>query len=95
MLSRKDDGRRTKDRVDASGEHAHTIVVFLDREINIRALAAAHPVALALQNFLWPAGLDFLDICNQLFGVFSDAQKPLFDLFLHHRRATAPANAAG
>src|SRR5882672_10465879 len=90
MLSREHDGCRAKDRVDAGGEHAHTIVVILDCEINIRALAAANPVALPLQNFCGPAGFYFFDVRNQLFGVLSNAQKPLLDLFLGDRSATTP-----
>ena len=94
MLGRKHDRRRAEDRVDARGEHTNLLVAVLHREIDVGAFAAADPVALALEDLFRPARFDLLDVLDQLFRVFSDAQEPLLEISLLDRGAATPANAA-
>ena len=62
VLSRDHDRSRAKDRVDASGEHTDLFLKIFDSEIDIRAFAATHPIALALDDFFRPAAFNLFDV---------------------------------
>src|SRR5882672_6787490 len=95
MLSSQHNSGRAKDRIDPGGEDADFFVRVLNCKIDVSAFAAAYPITLALQDLLGPAILDLLNVTDQFFGVFRNAQKPLLDLFLCYRRAATPANPTG
>src|SRR5437588_9457863 len=92
MFGGEYDRIRAKDRIDARGKDANFLIKVFDGEINESTLAASHPIALAFQDLLRPAVFDLLDVVDQLFRVFSDAQKPLLDFLLDHRSAAAPTD---
>src|SRR5215204_5743292 len=94
MLRGQHKRRRSVDSVDTRGEHTDLLVAVLDRKLDIRAFAASDPVTLALQNFLGPTVFDLLDVGDELLGIVSDAQEPLFQIAFLDWGATAPADAA-
>src|SRR5438552_18893118 len=51
-------------------------------EIHKCAFGAPDPIALSFQNVLRPAGLDLGHVIEQLIGISSRSQKPLFEAFL-------------
>ena len=92
MFRGQHDCSRAKDRIDARGKHTDSLVEVFDGEINEGTFAPSHPIALAFQDLLRPAGFDLFDVLDQLLRIIGDAQKPLLDLFLDHRCAAAPTD---
>src|ERR1051326_7550969 len=84
----------TEDSVDTRREYTNLLVTVLDGKVDKRAFTATNPITLPLQNFFRPTGFDLFYVSEQLLGVLSDAQKPLFQISLLHLRAAAPTDAA-
>ncbi len=90
---REDQARRAVDRIDAGGENTHRTVT-LNYEIDLRAFAAANPVALHGEDALGPSAFKLRDIPQQFVGISSGPQEPLFQRALLDRgRFVAPAAA--
>src|SRR6185312_13196788 len=94
MVRRQDDRSRSINGVDASREDTNLLIAILDGEVNVSPFAATDPIALPLQDFVWPARLDLGDIFYELFCIFSDAQEPLVQISLFNCSSAAPANPA-
>jgi len=62
-------------------------------EGEFRAGGFADPVALHGEHALGPAAGKLLQIGEQFLGVGGDAQKPLFQVLLHHRLVATPATS--
>ena len=92
MLRREDQTRRAINCVDARCEHAKLAIGAFKLEIDLCALGAADPVALHGEDALRPTSFELFEIFQQFAGVFGDAQEPLGERALFHRRGfVAPA----
>ncbi|MNS75014.1 hypothetical protein D3C72_1085110 [compost metagenome] len=76
--------------VRAGGVDLQLLVLTLDIEADVDPFGATNPVALHGLDHLRPA-FEVVDVIQQLFGVVSDLDEPLGDLFLLHRGVAAPA----
>ena len=56
------------------------------REVHLNTGAAADPIALHGQNALGPAGSEAIAAFEECLSIGGDAQEPLLQLFLRHRR---------
>src|SRR6185369_1754755 len=95
MLSRQHYRRSAEDSVDTSCEHTNLLVAVFDGKLDKRTFTTPDPITLSLQNFLGPTGFDLFHVSDQLFGVVSNAQEPLFQISLLDWSSTTPADAAG
>src|ERR1041385_4778882 len=93
MLGRHHDRSRAVNSVDARREYTNLLLAVFDCEVDVCAFTATDPVALSLQNFLGPSGFDLFYVSDELFGVISDAQKPLFEIALLDLSAATPADS--
>src|SRR6266850_7719846 len=96
MFGRKHYCRGAENRIDPRCEHPNLLVAVLQREVDVSAFAAPHPIALALENFFRPGRFDLLDVFDKLFRIFSDAQEPLLEVsFLNCCSATPTHTTSG
>src|SRR5690606_14765741 len=95
VLGRHDHERRAVERVGARGEDGEAAPAgALDLELDLRALAAADPVALLRGDGVRPGGEDVVEVSQQLLGVGGDLEEPLRELAdLDGGRLVAPAAA--
>ena len=94
VLRREDEERHAEERVDAGGKYGQRTLLQAqvgDVEDDLRALAAADPVALHGQDALRPVG--DAGRVEQLVGVVGDAQEPLVELAAGDGRAAPLAGA--
>ncbi len=79
MLRCKLHARRAENSIDARGKDANLLRAAFDGEINLRALAAANPVALHGAYFFRPA-VELVEAVEQLLRVGGDAKEPLHQI---------------
>ena len=92
MLRRQAHERRPEDRVGPRREDGDLARTAVERKADLRARAAADPVALHGDDALRPA-LQPIEIGQQLLRVRRDAEEPLLQLALLDRSVAAPAGA--
>src|SRR5882724_10204218 len=93
MVHGEHDSGSPENRVDARRKHADLFVTAFYCKIEVRALTAAHPVALAFQDLLRPARLNLHHVLHELFSIIRRPEKPLFEISLLYGCATTPADA--
>ncbi len=75
-----------EERVGPRREHRDVAAPPVEGEADLRPLAAADPVALHLEDVRRPPALELPVPGEQLLGVLRDADEPLVELLLGHRR---------
>src|SRR3954471_6310316 len=81
MLRRKLHAGGAIDSVNPRGEDGNLLAAAIDSEIDVRTFAAADPVTLHGPDFLRPM-LQLLQVLQELFGIFGNAQEPLLEVTL-------------